>query len=92
MDPAFCRSKQSPTSHGSVAIVVCSTGAVVDVQAENDSKLSPIHGGAYRYVIDFNQAGKATNTESNFNGIGTTTAWRIVNLSGKNYLEMILGW
>lgn len=74
--------------------VVCSTGAVVDIEPGKQAghPYTPMHGGSYRYVTHVTPNGNLADTEDAFGGAGTTTAWRVVHLTGRDYLEMTLGW
>ncbi len=90
---AFCTKNNLPNAHGAIVTVVCSTGAVVDINpGPNAHSQTPIHGGAYRYVTNVTHTGMQTVAENSFLGAGTTTAWRVVHLTGRDYLEMTLGW
>jgi len=90
---AFCTKNNLPTAHGAVVTVVCSTGAVVDIEPGNNTSVStPTHGGSYRYVTHVTPTGDLRGTVDPFGGAGTTTAWRVVRLSEREYLEMTLGW
>lgn len=90
---AFCTKNNVPSAHGAIVTVVCSTGAVVDIEPGNTGQpLTPMHGGAYRYVTHVTPAGTLTDTMNNFGGAGTFTSWRVVHLTDRDYLEMTLGW
>ena len=90
---AFCTKNNLPNAHGAVVTVVCSTGAVVDINPGlNAHSQTPIHGGAYRYVTNVTHTGMQTVAENSFLGAGTTTAWRVVRLAERDYLELTLGW
>ena len=90
---AFCTKNNIPSAHGAIVTVVCSTGAVVDIEpGRSGQPLTPMHGGAYRYVTHVSPTGALLDTVDAFGGAGTTTAWRVVHLTGRDYLEMTLGW
>lgn len=90
---AFCIKDNLPSAHGAVVTVVCSTGVVVNIEpGRSGQPLTPMHGGAYRYVTHVTPNGALLNTADAFSGAGTTTAWRVVHLTGRDYLEMTLGW
>jgi hypothetical protein len=90
---AFCVKNNIPSAHGAVLTVVCSTGAVVEIESGNDSRHHAyMHGGAYRYVTHVTPTGALLETVDAFSGSGTTTAWRVVHLSDRDYFEMTLGW
>ena len=91
---AFCTKNNIPSAHGAVVTVVCSTGAVVEIEPGKQAghPYTPMHGGSYRYVTHVTPNGYLADTEDAFGGAGTTTAWRVVRLTGRDYLEMTLGW
>jgi hypothetical protein len=93
---AFCTKGPDRSTHGAVVTIVCSTGVVVDISApESASVFSPIHGGAYRFnhlAEDQFPGLGLTGGINSYTGVGTTTAWRIVNLPEREYLEMLIGW
>lgn len=90
---AFCTKNNIPSAHGAIVTIVCTTGAVVDIEPGNNTSVStPAHGGSYRYVTHVTPTGDLRDTVDPFGGAGTTTAWRVVRLSERDYLEMTLGW
>lgn len=90
---AFCTKNNIPSAHGAIVTIVCATGAVVDIAPGKTGTFStPTHGGAYRYVTHVTPTGALQDTVDPFGGAGTTTAWRVVHLSERDYLEMTLGW
>lgn len=90
---AFCTKDNLPTAHGAVVTVVCSTGVVVDVEpGRSGQPFTPVHGGVYRYATQVSPTGALWGTVDAFGGAGTTTTWRVVHLTGRDYLEMTLGW
>jgi hypothetical protein len=91
---AFCTKNNIPSAHGALVTIVCSTGAVVAIEPSTTlgQALTPMHGGAYRYVTQVSPNGSLLDTADAFGGAGTTTAWRVVHSSDRDYLEMTLGW
>lgn len=90
---AFCKSNSIPTAHGAIVTVVCTTGAVVGIESGSKGQpFTPMHGGAYRFVTQVSNAGVAIDALDNFSNTGTTTAWRVVHLAERDYLEMAIGW
>lgn len=90
---AFCRSTNAPGSFGATVTVVCATGAVVDISpGRSDMPWSPMHGGAYRYLLQASQDGNLLGTVDSYIGTGTITSWRVINLVDRDYLEMLVGW
>jgi hypothetical protein len=90
---AFCRSSNAPGSFGATVTVVCKTGAVVDISpGRTGAPYSPMHGGAYRYLFQANRGSNFLGTVDSYVGIGTATSWRVINLSDRDYLEMLVNW
>jgi hypothetical protein len=90
---AFCRSSDLPGSFGAVVTVVCSTGAVVNIDpGRSGAPLSPMHGGAYQFATRVWRSGDAVEIADWSRGAGTTTSWRVVTLANRDYLEMTLAW
>jgi len=89
---AFCRSNTAPGSFGATIIVVCKTGAFVDIEAtDNSVSRRPIHGGAYRFITRFSATSDYRDTISS-GGIGTVSSWRTIHLHDRDYLELLIGW
>lgn len=88
---AFCTRDNLPNANGAVVTVVCTTGTVVGASTA-DNTFSLANGGSYRYVTQVTPNADLNDTSSTFSGAGTTTAWRVVHHSGRDYLEMTLGW
>jgi len=91
-DSAFCRLGPGPDTFGAIVTVVCATGAVVAIEAP---KWGPIHGGAYRYTHIAERVLLGMQFPGGIDiyaGVGTITTWRVVNLSGWDYLEMQMAW
>ena len=90
---AFCKKNNIPSAQGALVTVVCTTGAVVAIEPGRDGQpFTPMHGGAYRYVTQVTPNGDLSDTVDAFGGAGTTTAWRVVKSTDRDYLEMTLGW
>lgn len=91
---AFCTKNNIPSAHGAIVTVVCSTGTVVEIEPGSSAghPYTPMHGGSYRYVTHVMPNGNLADTADAFGGAGTTTAWRVVHSTGRDYLEMTLGW
>jgi hypothetical protein len=91
---AFCSRNNIPSAHGALVTIVCSTGAVVAIEPSSTlgQAFTPMHGGAYRYVTQVSPNGTLLDTVDAFSGAGTTTAWRVVHSTDRDYLEMTLGW
>ncbi|MEO6118444.1 MAG: hypothetical protein ABIP37_05180 [Methylotenera sp.] len=90
---AFCRSTNAPGSFGATVTVVCATGAMVDISpGRTGMPWSPMHGGAYRYILQASRDGNILGTVDSYVGIGTVTSWRVVNLVDRDYIEMLINW
>jgi hypothetical protein len=90
---AFCRTDSLPGTFGATVTIVCSTGVVVDIEAPRfQERLSPVHGGAYRYLTQVSAGGQILGTVDFYSGLGTITSWRVVNLVDRQYVEMTLNW
>lgn len=92
-ESAFCQTDPGGLAFGAVATIVCATGAVVDIApGRPGAPLSPMHGGAYRFVTEVWRSGNRFETVDVSPGIGTTTLWRVVHLANRDYLEMTVAW
>ena len=90
---AFCRSTNAPGSFGATVTVVCATGAMVDISpGRTGMPWSPMHGGAYRYILQASRDGNVLGTVDSYVGVGTATSWRVVNLVDRDYIEMLINW
>ncbi len=89
----LCRSSSLPGAFGATATVVCATGAVVDLEPGRlGQPWIPTHGGAYRYVTQVNSGAGPLGIIDVYSGIGTVTAWRVISMAEREYLEMTVGW
>ena len=90
----FCRITDDPHAFGAIVTVVCSTGAVVDLApGRAGAPLSPMHGGAYRFVTQIWGAGpEGFDASEGGWGAGTTTSWRVIHLANREYYEMMVAW
>jgi len=90
---AFCQTSNRPEAFGATYTVVCATGAVVNIESGGTERsFSPIHGGAYRYVFQANRGSNQLGAMSSHAGTGTATSWRLVNLTDRDYLEILINW
>lgn len=89
----LCTSRNLPGAYGAVVTVVCSTGVVVELIAGDPARQwSPMHGGAYRFLLPYLGAGVMEPHSSLHTGLGTVTSWRVVHLVDREYLEMTVRW
>lgn len=90
----FCRSSNVPGAFGAEVTVVCSTGVVVDVSPSGRAgrQVTPVPGGAYRYLLPYPWAGVMGDPSDLHTGLGTVTSWRVVHLVDRDYLEMMVRW
>lgn len=90
---AFCQTSDDPNAFGATYTVVCATGALVDIGPErNRQSFGAVHGGTYRYLFQANRGGNLLGTIDSDIAVGTIASWRIVNLSDRDYLEMLVNW
>ncbi len=90
---AFCQTSAGPGAFGATYTVVCATGAVVGIESgRTEQSFSPIHGGAYRYVFQANRGSNQLGAMNSHAGTGTATSWRLINLTDRDYLEILINW
>lgn len=90
---AFCQTSNRPEAFGATFTVVCATGAVVNIESGGaEQSFSPIHGGAYRYVFQANRGSNQLGAMNSHAGTGTATSWRLINLTDRDYLEILINW
>lgn len=92
----FCRSEPSTGTFGAIVTFVCRTNSIVTLGAPQSAVAwVPIHGGAYRF-IHLESKGLPDRVVrigiDGYTGIGTVTSWRVVTLTERDYLEMMIGW
>lgn len=83
-----CISSVLSDANGGVVRVVCSTGQVVSIEAAPGTPvIAGVHGGAFRYVFGagalLSPGSALTESELGLIGLGTVTAMRIADLSGR---------
>jgi len=90
---AFCQTSNRPEAFGATYTVVCATGAVVNIESGGtEQSFIPIHGGAYRYVFQANRGSNQLGVMNSHAGTGTATSWRLINLTDRDYLEILINW
>ena len=88
----FCRTNPGGLAFGATVTVICSTGTVLDISpSRTGMPWTPMHGGAYRYILASRDAG-IPGTIDSYAGAGTTTSWRVIRLANLDYLELMVGW
>jgi hypothetical protein len=80
-----CRTDTGVGSFGAAVTVVCGT------TPERGSSWLPISGDAYRFLTHV-VSRELSGTIDSYAGVGTSTAFRVVNLAGREYVEMTVGW
>jgi hypothetical protein len=83
-----CISSVASQQTGAVVRVVCSTGQVVSIEAAPGTPvIAGVHGGAFRYVFGagllLSPGSALTESELSLVGIGTVTALRVADASGR---------
>lgn len=89
----FCRTNPGGQAFGATVTVVCSTGAVVDISPGHTGlPWSPMHGGAYRYLINVRRGDDLLGTIDSYVGAGNAISWRVISLTDRDYLEILTDW
>lgn len=83
-----CISSVASQQTGAVVRVVCSSGQVVSIEAAPGTPvIAGVHGGAFRYSFGagslLTPGGALLDSELGFVGLGTVTALRVADLSGR---------
>lgn len=84
--------KSHPLDFGARVIISCATGAILDVlPGKTGGAWPPMHGGAHHYVFQIGQSNMLTTVES-YLDLNSVVSWRVINLTDRDYLEMLVGW
>jgi hypothetical protein len=86
---AYCKQSGLPGAFGADVTVVCRTGNPVDLAGVSRS---PVHGGAYRYLMHIARGGSVLGTVDADFGVGTLSYWRVVDQNDRSYVEMGVAW
>jgi hypothetical protein len=83
-----CISSVASQQTGAVVRVVCSSGQVVSIEAAPGTPaIAGVHGGAFRYSFGAGSllapGAALAESELGFVGVGTVTALRVADLSGR---------
>ena len=88
----LCSSNTGVGAFGATVTVVCGTGIVTGLEAvATGMPRTPTHGGAYRFLTRVS-SDNLSGTVDSYTGAGTSTAYRLVSLAGRDYIEMTVGW
>ena len=89
---AFCRTTPA-LAFGALVTVVCATGEVVEITAPSRGfQWSPVHGGAYRFILPSSYAAELPYFYDGFAGYGTVARWRMIQLADRDYYELLVAW
>jgi len=89
----LCRGSARVGVFGETVIVVCSSGESVAFSGDTTGlPWSPVQDGGYRFITYTPESDESLDEISSYAGVGTVTSWRVVNLSNRDYLELMIGW
>lgn len=90
----LCSSNMGVGAFGATVTVVCGTDIVTGLEAvATGMPRAPTHGGAYRFLTRVSSDSiNMSGTIDSYTGAGTSTAYRVVSLDGRDYIEMTVGW
>ena len=90
----LCSSNNGVGTFGATVTVVCGTDMVTSLEAvATGIPRTPTHGGAYRFLTRVSSDSlNMSGTIDSYTGAGTSTAYRVVSLDGRDYIEMTVGW
>ena len=88
-----CRSSVKIGVFGENVTVVCATGVATEFNGNsNNLPWSPVQDGEYRFVTMAPKIANIQDGNDSYAGMGTVTSWRLVSLSNRDYLELMIGW
>jgi len=88
-----CRSSVRIGVFGENVTVVCATGVATEFNGNsNNLPWSPVEDGEYRFVTMAPKIADIKDENDSYAGMGTVTSWRLVSLSNRDYLELMIGW
>lgn len=92
-DAGLCRSSARIGAFGEAVTVICTSGESV-VFSGNTTNLpwSSARDGEYRFMMLAPSASDSLTGIGSYAGVGTLTTWRLVSLSDRDYLELMIGW
>jgi hypothetical protein len=92
-DSAFCRRRNAEDDFEAIVIIVCFTGAVLDLQGGvGVSPWSPTHGGYRRLVTSLPGPQRFYGGVGVISGLGSAVSWRQVSLINRDYYEIMVAW
>jgi hypothetical protein len=87
-----CSSSNATGAFGATVTLVCGTGLVTGISAAGSAmSFVPVHGGAYRFLTHIS-GDQLSATLDSYSGVGTSTAFRVVSVADRQYIEMTVGW
>lgn len=87
--PGQCAASNTQGGSGAGLAVVCGTGAADSLTVSRATPPAAPRNDGYRLM---NQRDEAIGNVDRYSGAITTTAVRVVNLAGRQYIEMTVGW
>ena len=88
----LCRRNTGIGTFGATVTVVCTTGAVLGLEAMGKGMpWLPVHGGAYRFLTHVSGKNQSGTVDSD-TGAGTSAAFRVVSLTDQEYTELTISW
>lgn len=89
----LCRTASGIGAFGTTLTVVCATGSLAGFSSDASSlPWATMQPGTYRFVTQVSSAGEFLGTVDSYFGAGTVTSWRVISLSNRDYLEMMVHW
>jgi len=91
-DSGLCRSTSMIGTFGSTMTVYCSSGAIASFSGDPSTlPWTTKQDSSYRFVTQVSRAGELMGTIDIYTG-GTVTSWRVIRLTDRDYLEMMVHW
>ena len=89
----LCRSSTGVGMFGAALTVVCATGDIATYSGNPaDLPWATIPNNPYRLVTTVTNSGEMLGTIDSYTGAGTITSWRVLKLTDRDYLEMMVHW
>jgi hypothetical protein len=88
----LCRSTSMIGTFGASMTVYCATGAIASFSGDPSTlPWTTKQDSSYRFVTQVSRAGELLGTIDIYTG-GTVTSWRVIRLTDRDYLEMMVHW